>query len=84
MTELQAKYVAVKAAYDEAFKMENWELVDQLEDDYIETEFALVEWSFEEVQKTGKMSAEECEMLRKNSNLEQWSRMVDLALRLAV
>lgn len=84
MNQLQKTYTLAKAAYDTAFKNEDWELVDKLEDTYIEAEFALVDWAFDEAEKTGKISREDIEFIRKNSNLEQWAKFVDMGMRLAV
>jgi hypothetical protein len=83
MNQLQKDYAMKKAAYEAAFKMENWDLVDKLEDPMIEAEFKLMDWCFEVVEKTGQMSSEDIDLLRRNSNLDQWDKMVDMALRLA-
>lgn len=81
MTQLQRSYILAKAAYDAAFKTENWELVDKLEDPYLELEFELVEWLKEEAAKTGKMTKEELDYIHQNAGLDVHEKMVDMALR---
>jgi hypothetical protein len=83
MNQLQKTYAVAKAAYETAFKAEDWDLVDKLEDPMLDAEFALVDWSFDVVVATGKMSREDTDFLRSNSNLDQWAKFVDMALRLA-
>lgn len=82
LIELQADYIVKKAAYDQAFEQKNWQLVDELEDPYLESEFALFDEVGKIVVKTGKMSEEDVEYIRRHSNLEQWAKMIDLAVRL--
>lgn len=82
MNTIQKKYIKAKAAYETAFKMGRWDLVDQLEDPMIEAEFALVDWAFEVAVKSGQMSKEDTDFMRRNSNGEQWEKLVDLALRM--
>lgn len=84
INQIQKAYMEAKAAYDTAFKMEDWDLVDQLEDPYLDAEIALVDWSFDECVKTGKFSRSDADLLRRNSNEAQWKKFVDMALRLAV
>lgn len=84
MNELQKTYMLAKAAYDSAFKHEDWELVDKLEDPMLDAEFALVDWVCEEVEKTGQMSKEDIDLVYRNSTLEQWRKLVDMGTRLAV
>jgi len=47
--ELKAKYLALKAQYEKAMKEENWELVEQIEDDYIDAEEQFVEIALEQL-----------------------------------
>ena len=81
MTELQKAYTLAKAAYDAAFKAEDWDLVDKLEDPYLDLEFELVEWLKEEAAKTGKITKEELNFTHEKGGLSVHERMVDMALR---
>lgn len=81
MTELQQAYTLAKAAYDAAFKAEDWDLVDKLEDPYLDLEFELVEWLKEEAAKTGKITKEELNFTHEKGGLSVHERMVDMALR---
>lgn len=84
LNQVQKTYITAKAAYDAAFKNEDWDLVDKLEDPYIESEFALVTWTFDECIKTGKFSKKDADFMIKNSNTDQWNKFVDMGMRLAV
>lgn len=82
MNELQKAYAMAKAAYDAAFAAENWDLVDKLEDPYLDAELALADWAFEVVIATGQMTKEDTDFLRRNANGERWEKIVDMAFRL--
>ena len=64
MNKLQKTYALAKAAYETAFKAEDWDLVDKLEDPMLEAEFALADWTFDVVVATGKMSRKDTDMIR--------------------
>ena len=82
MNELQKTYAIAKAAYDAAFEAKNWDLVDKLEDPYIDAELALMDWAFAVVIATGKMTKEDTDFLRRNANGEKWDNLVNMAFRL--
>lgn len=82
MNKLQKEYAIAKAAYETAFKAEAWDLVDKLEDPMLEAEFALADWTFDVVVKTGKMSREDTDLIRSNSSLDQWAKIIDMGMRL--
>lgn len=81
MNELQRNYLIAKAAYETAFENEDWSLVDQLEDPYIDAEFALVEWIEEIAVNDGTLSQEDIDLMRKNRR-DYVERVVDMAMRL--
>jgi len=82
MHKVQTEYAKAKAAYDAAFEAKNWELVDQLEDAYLEAEMALIEWTLEQVEKSGLMPKEEIEFIRDNMGPEQMEKIAELGFRL--
>jgi hypothetical protein len=82
MNEIQKAYATAKAAYETAFEAKNWELVDQLEDAYIEAQLTLIDWTIEQVEKTGLMPKEDIEFIRKNMNNEQMDKIAEMGLRL--
>ncbi|MCP1306956.1 hypothetical protein [Paenibacillus tyrfis] len=83
MNEIQQAYATAKAAYDAAVESENWELVEQVEDIYLDAESVLVEWALNVAEKTGRLSANEMELLRKNW-IQHHERIVKLAMKLSV
>lgn len=82
MNQLQKKYFEKKTIYEVAFKNHDWETVDAVEDEYLDAEFAMVEWMEKRIISTGQMTKEEIDYIRKNSNEEQWNKIVDMASRL--
>lgn len=82
MNELQFNYAKLKAQYETTIEMEMWDLVEEIEDAMLDAEFALMDWVFEKCIEQGKLSKADCDMMRKNSNSEQWDKMVDLGMRL--
>jgi hypothetical protein len=82
LLKLQADYVFKKAAYDNAFEKKDWVRVDELEDPYLEAEFALFDEVGKIVVATGEMTEEDVEYIRRHSNIEQWKKLIDLGLRL--
>jgi hypothetical protein len=82
MNKLQLDYLKAKVAYDTAFETEDWELVDQLEDPYLDAEFALADWVFQVAERTGLISKEDLEYIRKNANGEQWDKLIEMGVRL--
>lgn len=84
MNHIQMKYMIKKGAYDAAFALKDWELVDKLEDQYLDAESDLVEWTLQEVEKTGKMSKEDIAFVRKNMSVKQIEKLAEMGMRLAV
>ncbi|WP_025847567.1 hypothetical protein [Paenibacillus ehimensis] len=82
MNQIQQAYALAKAAYDAAVESENWELVEQLEDAYLDSESILVDWALTVAEKSGKLSDKEIELLRKNWALHH-ERIVNLAMKLS-
>lgn len=82
MNNIQKTYAKAKAAYETAFKMARWDLVDQLEDPMLDAEFALVDWAFTVAIASGEMSQADADLLRRNSSGDQWEKLVDLAFRM--
>ncbi|RNB59516.1 hypothetical protein EDM57_05080 [Brevibacillus gelatini] len=84
MNHIQTAYLKMKAAYNQAFAAENWDLVEQLEDEYIEAEIALVNWAIDQAVNTGLMSQEEEKNLRTRWVLESYrDKIISLALRMS-
>ena len=83
MNKLQSEYLKLKSMYDQAFKAEDWDRVEEIEDNYIEAEYNLVKWSFNEAVKGG-MKQEDANYMMENSSLEQYQKFVTLALQLKV
>ena len=81
MNKLQKEYLKLKSMYDQAVNNEDWDRVEEMEDNSIETEYNLVKWSFHEAIKAG-MKKEEADYMLKNSSLEQYQKFVSLALQL--
>lgn len=77
MHKVQWEYAKAKAAYDAAFEVEDWELVDQLE-----AEMALIERTLEQVEKSGLMSKEDIEFIRDNMMPEHMEKIAELGFRL--
>lgn len=83
MNTIQSAYLKAKSAYDQAFAAENWELVEQLEDTYIDAEITLVNWAIDQATSTGLMKPEEEKLLRTHWTLKPYNdRIINLALKL--
>lgn len=79
----QSEYINLKEEYDKAFKNEQWEKVDELEDDYIEAEYQLMLIINEIIVKNSDLSKEEVEKVHNNAiRFDRIGEMVNLALRL--
>lgn len=82
MNEIQKEFIEIKAAYDAAVETENWDLVDELEDAYLDAEEKLVNFAINEASQY--MTDEEIKTLRENwANPKFTEQLINLALRLA-
>lgn len=85
MNKLQQAYAIAKAAYDTALEAKDWDLVEELEDGFLEAEAAMVEWALDHAEKTKMIPAAELKTIR-----DRWifppfhDRMVDMAFKLAI
>jgi hypothetical protein len=83
MNTIQAKYIQLKAIYDQAFNSQNWVQVEAIEDEYLEAEEQLVHWAISQAEATGKLNAEDIQMLRKNWMHDKYrDKIINLALKL--
>ncbi|MBU7318433.1 hypothetical protein [Paenibacillus oleatilyticus] len=82
MNEIQQAYETAKAVYDAAVESENWDLVEQVENAYLDAESSLVNWALDVAEKTGRLSANEMDLLRKNW-VQHNERIVSLAMKLS-
>ena len=53
MNVLQNDYLKLKLSYENATKNEEWELVDKLEDTFLDAESNLVKWALDLVRSNG-------------------------------
>jgi hypothetical protein len=81
LNELQKRYKELRAIYEEAFEAGDWDTVEEVESDYIETEAQLIEKGLEIAGK--HMRKEYVETIRQNWTDERYTdRIVGLMLRL--
>lgn len=80
MNQIQQNYINLKAQYDQLEQSEQWEQLEAMEDNLLDAEFDLVNWSLDELAKHDKESSD---FLRKNWT-QNSNKMIDIALRLKV
>jgi hypothetical protein len=79
MLEVQEAYLVAKAAYEAAIETKQFDDIEELEDNLLDTEFALYDWFGELAVKTKKMSKEDIELLRRKSTGKQWDKIIEMA-----
>lgn len=84
LNELQNLYIQRKAAYEAAAEVGNWDLVEKLEDDYIQSEFDLVKWGLDQAVEMNRMSQEDAEMVFRNMPIDKFHEMAEKTARVVL
>jgi 6-pyruvoyl-tetrahydropterin synthase len=83
MNEIQKAYKEAQNAYNKAVVNKDWDLAETLEDAFLDAEEALIQWTFEQIEKLGKAEADEIAFLKKHW-AEKADQICELAMRLKV
>lgn len=82
--EMKAKYIKLKAEYELAIEREEWERAEAVEDEYLESEFNLVNWGLNQGVERGEFTADEADKIMKHMSEEQFKKMAGLTLQVVL
>lgn len=77
----QVQYLKNKEVYQKAFKDQDWEKVEEVEDDFLEAERELVQWGLNQTVLSGRFTQEQADQLLRDMSYEQYQKSAEMTSR---
>ena len=84
LKKVQATYMATKAIYEAALEVEDWEKLEEVEEEYFDSERELVQWGLDQAVEKGKFTREQAKQLIRDMSMEQYHKMAEMTARVAL